>query len=79
MHLNINKVVHRDLKPANIMVSKEGVVKIIDFGISRIFEEEQEEMMQTYTGTPLYMAPEVFFGKKYTETADLWSLGVILF
>ena len=61
MHFNMNNVVHRDLKPANIMVSNEGVVKIIDFGISRIFNQEQGEMMETYTGTPLYMAPEVFF------------------
>ena len=79
MHFNMNNVVHRDLKPANIMVSNEGVVKIIDFGISRIFNQEQGEMMETYTGTPLYMAPEVFFHKKYKEKADLWSLGVILF
>lgn len=42
------------------MVSKEGVVKLIDFGVSRIFNKELEEMMETYTGTPIYMAPEVF-------------------
>jgi serine/threonine-protein kinase len=72
-------VVHRDLKPANIMVSETGELKIIDFGLSRIFNKETEDLMTTSLGTPLYQAPEIMNGLGFDEKADLWSIGVILF
>jgi len=79
VYLNLFNVVHRDLKPANIMVSETGELKIIDFGLSRIFNKETEDLMTTYLGTPLYQAPEIINRLKFDENADLWSLGVILF
>ena len=79
VYLNLNNVVHRDLKPANIMISNTGELKIIDFGLSRIYNKETEEMMSTTLGTPLYQAPEIIRAKKFDERTDLWSIGVILF
>lgn len=79
VYLNLNNVVHRDLKPANIMVSNSGELKIIDFGLSRIFNKETEDLMTTVLGTPLYQAPEIINGLGFDENADLWSIGVILF
>ena len=54
VYLNLNNVVHRDLKPANIMISNTGELKLIDFGLSRVYNKETEDMMSTTLGTPLY-------------------------
>mmetsp|Transcript_7904 Transcript_7904/g.15315 ORF Transcript_7904/g.15315 Transcript_7904/m.15315 type:complete len:878 (-) Transcript_7904:193-2826(-) len=69
------KIVYRDLKPENIMVDEDGYPKLIDFGTAKI------TVGRTFTivGTPHYMAPETIDGKGYTNSADLWSLGVILY
>ncbi len=80
-------IVHRDLKPANIMlVDQEGVehVKIVDFGLAGLIEDNdalQSKLTSTGStlGTPAYMAPEQALGSKVTRTADLYSLGVVLY
>ncbi|GAB5371940.1 hypothetical protein AAMO2058_001623300 [Amorphochlora amoebiformis] len=69
-------IVHRDLKPENILLDENFILKIADFGFSRI---EPEDGMTTMVGTRAYMAPEVLAGATYTSKADIWSLGVILF
>lgn len=80
-------IVHRDLKPANIMlVEKDGLehVKIVDFGLAGLVEDNdvlQSKLTSTGStlGTPAYMAPEQALGSKVTRTADLYSLGVVLY
>ncbi len=81
------KIIHRDLKPANLFVAKRAdgspVVKVIDFGISKVAEAEGEvEMTKTdvMMGSPVYMAPEqMISARDVDERADVWSLGVILY
>ena len=72
-----NNIIHRDLKPQNILVTKNGKLKISDFGFARHFNSEY--MLKTMCGTPLYMAPEIMTQSKYTNKADLWSIGIILY
>jgi serine/threonine-protein kinase len=78
-------VIHRDLKPANLFLAREGndtVVKVVDFGISRVLPENGVRLTQTQSafGTPLYMAPEsVRSAKLADERTDVWALGVILY
>ncbi len=76
------KVVHRDIKPANILVSKEGAVKIVDFGIASS-EESQEEGLTIdgmTLGTPGYMPPEQFKDSRNVDLrADIYSLGVLAY
>jgi serine/threonine-protein kinase len=71
-------IVHRDIKPANIMMLKNGVVKITDFGIARI-TDQSKTATGTVMGTPSYMSPEQLAGKKVDGRSDLFSLGVALF
>lgn len=77
-------VVHRDLKPGNIFVTPEGVVKLLDFGIARLIEPETPgEPADTATilgmMTPEYASPEQVNGRKITTSADVYSLGVVLY
>lgn len=69
-------IIHRDLKPANIML-KNGNIKIVDFGLARKFYNG--ELMRTYVGSPLNMAPEILKGQSYTEKVDVYSAGTILY
>eukprot|EP00752_Nemacystus_decipiens_P009304 g8315.t1 len=74
------KICHRDLKMENIMLESPDeplVVKLIDFGLSKVFTEGDK--MRTACGTVYTMAPEVLSGAGYTQKADLWSAGVIAF
>jgi len=73
-----NGVFHRDVKPDNVMVSKTGVVKVMDFGIARIVESNLTKT-GSVMGTPSYMSPEQVHGQKIDARSDIFSLGVILY
>ena len=72
-------IVHRDVKPANVMVSRQGEVKLMDFGIAR--DDSQRDLTETGTGlgTPSYMSPEQILGDKLDFRSDLFSLGIVLY
>ncbi len=72
-------VVHRDIKPPNIMVLDGGLVKITDFGIARRRSSEVQTQTGMLLGSPRYMSPEVFLGKKADARSDIFSLGIILY
>jgi len=71
-------VVHRDIKPANIMLTKDRVVKVMDFGIAKMASSRKSHA-NIVLGTPTYMSPEQIAGKKVDGRSDIFSLGVVLF
>lgn len=71
-------IVHRDLKPQNIMVLPNGVVKLMDFGISRGQRSRGEGEEKSIKGTPAYMSPEQCRGEELNQLSDIYSLGVVL-
>ncbi len=74
-------VIHRDLKPANLLVDSEGLLKIVDFGVAAAASSGDTQLTKTgyVIGSPKYMAPEQILGKKVDETADIYSIGVIMY
>ena len=74
-------VIHRDLKPANILVNDEGLLKIVDFGVAAAASSGDTQLTKTgyVIGSPKYMAPEQILGKKVDVTADVYSIGVIMY
>ncbi len=75
-HAHSKQIIHRDLKPENIMITKEGRVKITDFGIASLISRNKELKV---SGTLGYMSPEQITGKMVDETSDIFSLGVIMY
>ena len=76
--LHKNNMVYRDLKPENILLDSKGHIKITDFGLSIILEDEDEKAY-TICGTPQYLAPEVLLRQGYDKMIDWWSLGCIMY
>jgi eukaryotic-like serine/threonine-protein kinase len=78
-HAHRAGVVHRDVKPANVMVTDEGSIKIMDFGIARVLGAEQKTVDFRLMGTPAYMSPEQVLGEEVDGRSDLYSVGVLLY
>lgn len=72
-------VIHRDIKPANIMIVRDGLVKITDFGIARMRTNEVKTMTGMILGSPKYMSPEQVAGRPLDQRSDIFSLGVVLY
>ncbi|CAO3584757.1 unnamed protein product [Absidia cylindrospora] len=87
-------ILYRDLKPENILLAADGHIVLIDFGFSRLFDENEENLLdslesaedtrrpyhtRTFCGTVEYMAAEMYLSEEYTFAVDYWSLGIILY
>src|ERR1044072_8503998 len=78
-HAHSMGVVHRDLKPANLMITENGTIKVMDFGIARVSGGEQLTNVGFMMGTPSYMAPEQVRGGDIDARTDLYSMGVVFY
>jgi serine/threonine protein kinase/Flp pilus assembly protein TadD len=87
-HAHAKGIIHRDIKPANILVTRQGRIKVLDFGLAthvgpQISERTTESLESSahgpIAGTLAYMAPEQLRGERATARSDVWSLGVVLY
>ena len=85
-HAHANLIVHRDIKPSNVLVSRDGEVKLLDFGIAKLLEGEGQTGVATLLTreggsalTPEYAAPEQLSGQPVTTATDVYALGVLLY
>ncbi|KAI9264765.1 kinase-like domain-containing protein [Sporodiniella umbellata] len=73
-------ILYRDLKPENVLLASDGHIVLTDFGLSKMFGNNEEHRTTTYCGTPEYLAPEIILQEdEYSYAADYWSLGTMLY
>ena len=77
LHNMVPPIIHRDIKPENVLIDKNGVAKLTDFGWSNYVDSN--EIRRTYCGTPVYLAPEMVNEIGHDEHLDIWCIGVLLF
>jgi len=77
-HAHDRKILHRDIKSENIFMTKEGIIKVGDFGVSFCLNSTSSQA-GTRIGTPYYLSPEIIDAKPYSFENDVWSIGVILY
>jgi len=78
-HAHTRNIIHRDIKPQNIMLLKDGVIKVTDFGIARFTASSTTTMTDSAIGTAHYLSPEQARGKRTDEKTDIYSVGVMLY
>jgi eukaryotic-like serine/threonine-protein kinase len=78
-HAHRQGIVHRDVKPENVMITRDGVAKVTDFGLARAYADAQITEAGTVTGTVQYLAPEQLQGEPADPRTDLYSLGVVAY
>ncbi len=78
-HAHSLGILHRDVKPENVMVRKDGVLKLMDFGVAQVVDLERMTVTGQILGSPAYMAPEVLDGRTLDFRSDVFSVGVMLY
>ena len=80
-HIHGRRMIHRDIKSANLLLTSRGFLKLGDFGFSQKYEStvSSETIAGTFLGTPYYLSPEMWKGKRYGKKADIWAAGVVLY
>jgi serine/threonine-protein kinase len=78
-HAHSLGIIHRDVKPENVMVRKDGVLKLMDFGVAQVVDLERMTVTGQILGSPAYMAPEVLDGRTLDFRSDVFSVGVMLY